>query len=98
MNFGLEQEDIQGIRQVLARYPAVERFILYGSRAMGTYRYNSDIDLTLQGGSLTLFILFDIENELDDPLLPYKIDLSIFHRIENNDLVAHIQRAGQVFY
>ncbi len=43
-------------------------------------------------------MLLKIENELDDLLLPYKIDLSIYNQIENTDLIAHIQRAGIVFY
>jgi len=42
--------------------------------------------------------LFKIENEIDDLLLPYKIDLSIYHKIENNQLVDHINRVGKVFY
>jgi hypothetical protein len=42
--------------------------------------------------------LFKIENEIDDLLLPYKIDLSIFHKIENHQLLEHIKRIGKVFY
>ncbi|MBU1821665.1 MAG: nucleotidyltransferase domain-containing protein [Bacteroidetes bacterium] len=98
MNCGLDQEDIQSIQRVLATYPFVKKAILYGSRAKGTYQYNSDIDLTLLGENLTLTILFEIENELDDLLLPYKIDLSIFHKISNPYLVDHINRVGVVFY
>jgi hypothetical protein len=41
---------------------------------------------------------WQIENELDDLLLPYKIDMSIFSQIDNPDLVSHIARVGQVFY
>lgn len=37
------------------------------------------------------------ENDLDDLLLPYKIDLSVFHLIENQDLTEHINRVGMVF-
>jgi hypothetical protein len=36
--------------------------------------------------------------ELDDLLLLYKIDLSIFHKIENPDLIDHINRVGITFY
>lgn len=42
--------------------------------------------------------LLQIENELDELLLPYKIDLCLLHKIENPDLVAHIRRVGEVFY
>jgi hypothetical protein len=45
-----------------------------------------------------LNILLKLNNELDDLLLPYEIDLSILNRIENNDLLDHIKRVGVTFY
>lgn len=96
--YGLEFEDIGRLQRVFAGYPLVDEAILYGSRAKGNYRYNSDIDLTLRGEALTLTTLYQIENDLDDLMLPYKIDLSIFHEIGNPDLVNHIERIGVVFY
>ncbi len=98
MRYGLADEDIEQVQGVLANYPQVGKTLLYGSRAKGNYRYNSDIDLTLLGEDLTLSVLFAIENDLDDLLLPYKIDLSILQKIENPDLVAHIERVGLLFY
>jgi hypothetical protein len=35
---------------------------------------------------------------LDDLLLPYRIDLSVFHQIDNPDLLDHIDRVGRLFY
>ncbi len=35
---------------------------------------------------------------LDDLLLPYTIDLSIFSDISDADVVEHIQRVGVTFY
>ncbi|WP_417359733.1 nucleotidyltransferase domain-containing protein [Galbibacter sp.] len=96
--YGLEQEDIQKINAVFNKRKAIEKAILYGSRAKGNYKSYSDIDLTLIGDNLTLNEQFTIETELDDLLLPYKIDLSIYHRIENQDLIDHIDRIGKVFY
>ena len=75
-----------------------EKAVLYGSRAMGNFRPGSDIDLTLFGASLTSLELGIIGEELDDLLLPYEIDLSIFQRIENSDLRDHIERVGVAFY
>ena len=81
-----------------SKYPQIEKATLYGSRAKGNYRNGSDIDLTLKGEALTLSILSKVETELDDLLLPYKIDLSIHHKIENPDLLEHMDRVGIVFY
>ena len=99
LRFGLKDTTIQKICAVLARYPQVKRAILYGSRAKGNYKNGSDIDLTLSGGAdLTLHVLYKIMDELDDLLLPYTIDLSIYANIGDPDVIAHIQRVGATFY
>ena len=98
MKYGLKESEIEQICTVFAGYPEVEKAILYGSRAKGSYRAASDIDLTLTGKKLNLSLLLKIENELDELLLPYKIDLSLFHKIQNKDLIEHINRIGIMFY
>lgn len=98
MPYGLKPEVITRIAQILAAHPEVEQAVLYGSRAKGTHKTGSDIDLTLKGEMLSLPQLLKMENELDDLLLPYKIDLSIFHALDNPDLIDHINRVGVVFY
>lgn len=98
MDYGLESGVINRINDVLAAHPEIEQAILYGSRAKGNYRVGSDIDLCLRGDDLTLPQLLKIGNELDDLLLPYKIDLSLFHTLDNPELIEHIQRVGVAFY
>lgn len=98
MMFGLKTETIQEIQKVMAKYPEVEKVILYGSRAKGNYRPGSDIDLTLIGDDLTLTLLQKIENDIDELMLPYKMDLSLHHHIKNSALLEHINRVGVAFY
>ena len=98
IKFGLKKHTIEKMNSVFAQFPAVEQVVLYGSRAKGTYQPSSDIDLTVLGPALDLRTLFRIETELDDLLLPYMIDLSIFDHIDNPDLIAHIKRVGKIFY
>ena len=98
MDHGLGPDVIGGINGVMAAHPEVHQAILYGSRAKGNYRVGSDIDLCLLGKDLTVTQLLKIENELDDLLLPYKIDLSLFNTLENRELIEHIQRVGVAFY
>ena len=47
MTFGLSDATIEKIRSVFARHPQVEKAVLYGSHAKGTFRNGSDIDLSL---------------------------------------------------
>ena len=98
MRYGLKPEETGKIRTVFSRYTQIEKAVLYGSRAKGNYRHDSDIDLVLTGKELNLSILMKIENDIDDLLLPYKVDLSLFHEIENQDLTDHIKRVGVNFY
>jgi predicted nucleotidyltransferase len=98
MKHGLDEQTIERIRTVLRNYPEVEKAVIYGSRAKGNFKRGSDIDLTLYGKGLTLTILHKIEDDLDDLLLPYKIDLSIYDHISDHDVIDHIRRVGIVFY
>ncbi|MEB2787294.1 nucleotidyltransferase domain-containing protein [Algoriphagus persicinus] len=97
-DFGLSGEVFEKIHQVFRNHPTVQKAVLYGSRALGTFRHNSDIDLTLVGERLTFTEQLEIDNELDDLLFPYQIDLSIFHRLDHKGLIDHIERVGKTFY
>lgn len=96
--YGLKPHIIKAIQDVFSRFPEVHSAVIYGSRAKDNYRNGSDIDLALKGEKLNLSLLQKIENELDELFLPYKIDLSIYHQISNEDLLGHIERVGKVFY
>jgi type I restriction enzyme S subunit len=96
--YGLKAIHIDKIISVFDKYPDIYKAILYGSRAKGNYREGSDIDISLVGDQLNLNKLLRIETELDDLLLPYNIDISIFDKIENQELIQHIKRVGIVLY
>jgi type I restriction enzyme S subunit len=98
MRYGLTEKTIAKINTVFASHPAIEKAVLFGSRAKGNYRPGSDIDLTLYGDALASSDLDEIITELDDLLLPYRIDLSIFDAIDHAKLREHIERIGVVFY
>ncbi|MDX1941737.1 MAG: nucleotidyltransferase domain-containing protein [Saprospiraceae bacterium] len=99
MKFGLKQAHIDMINQCFTQYPAIEEVILYGSRAKGNFKNGSDIDLTIiDNQSLSFSELLRLETQLDDLLLPYKINLSIKRQISNPDLIDHIDRVGKLFY
>ena len=98
MKYGLKDYIIKQVHSIFARYPQIEKAIVYGSRAKGNYSAGSDIDLSLTGQDLTLSLIHTIELEIDDLLLPYTFDISIFNQISNPDLIEHINRVGLVFY
>ncbi len=98
MEYGLKDTIIDLIIRVFADIPEIEQAIIYGSRAKGNNRKGSDIDIVLKGEKLTLQELNRLSLALDDLLLPYTFDLTIYHRINNPELLDHISRVGRVLY
>ena len=96
--FGLPESVVEKIRIVFQKHPDIQRVLLYGSRAKGNYQLGSDIDLCLEAEKFTLTQLLKVNNELDDLLLPWKVDLSLKHDIDNQTLLDHISEVGIVFY
>jgi predicted nucleotidyltransferase len=98
MKYGLAETTIASIRAVLARFPEVEKAVLYGSRAQGNFKTGSDIDLTLYGEALTPDLCSAIASALEDLPLPNTFDLSIFAALHHAPLREHIERVGVLFY
>lgn len=96
--FGLPQSVVDKITTVFRNDTLIRRVIIYGSRAIGNYRPGSDIDLCIDSDNMTLTQLFKIENQIDDLLLPWTVDLSLKNRIDNQNLLDHINHVGVIFY
>lgn len=95
---GLSGAAVSAICGAFADYPAIRRVLIYGSRAKGSYRPGSDIDLTIDGAGVTENERLEMESRLDDLLLPNTIDLSLLTTIKTSSLLDHIQRVGIVIY
>ncbi|PZX11921.1 putative nucleotidyltransferase [Breznakibacter xylanolyticus] len=93
MNSGLSPQTTTAFLSVLFQHPKVKEVILFGSRAKGTFKPGSDIDLALKG-ELNLQDLTLLLNHIDDLNLPYTFDLIIYNRIKEPALREHIQRVG----
>lgn len=98
MPFGLPETTLRTLREVLKQYPAVEKAVIYGSRAKGTYKRGSDIDLALLGQALDYRMLADIAEAFEESFIPYTVDLCWLDRLEHAALREHIDRVGQVLY
>ena len=98
MDFGLKDDIVTSLKGIFSSFEFITRVILYGSRAKANYRLGSDIDLSIVGDRLTLNELNQVSMAIDNLKLPWKADLSIYHQIDNNDLIEHIKRVGIIFY
>lgn len=97
-DFGLPKATLQNLKDLFCQHQNLKSVIVYGSRAMGNFKPSSDIDITLVGAKLTVRDLLAIENQIDDLMMPYKVDLSLHHNIDNADLLEHIRVHGTVLY
>lgn len=96
-DIGFTDKEISDIRKDFTQYELVNEVVIYGSRAMGNFKPSSDIDLSLKG-EIDRSLESDIFFDLDDLMLPYKFDLTIYDKINNSDLVEHIDKQGVVLY
>lgn len=98
MPYGLKDNELEKLNALFATNKKVEKVILYGSRAKGTYRPFSDVDITLVGDALTHDDITRIDLAIDDLLLPYQFDISVLGSIKNQDLLDPIARRGITIY
>lgn len=98
MKYGLTDTAWEKLQNLFALHDKIRQVILYGSRAKGNYKPFSDVDIVLIGDELTQQDLNRIVLEVDDLLLPYQFDISIFQNLTNPELIDHIRRRGIVIY
>ncbi|MBR1834534.1 MAG: nucleotidyltransferase domain-containing protein [Bacteroidales bacterium] len=98
MKYGLKDNELGDLCSLFAANCRVVRAVLYGSRAKGNYKPFSDIDITLMGDDLTHHDLLTLCQAIDDLLMPYETDLSLYKEINNPALLEHINRNGITLY
>jgi predicted nucleotidyltransferase len=96
MKFGLSDDNLAAIRAVLARHPAVQEAVVFGSRALGREHSRSDIDIALRG-ALPLEAE-GIALELEELPVPVPFDVQSLEAIRHTGLREHIARSGKVLY
>lgn len=94
--FGIPSESFKMIISILKKNNKIKEIFLFGSRAKGNYKKGSDIDIAIIADSLSFEELNQIRVEINDLILPYKVDVIDFNKISNNDLKEHILRVGKL--
>ncbi|OHD23288.1 MAG: hypothetical protein A2Y38_24305 [Spirochaetes bacterium GWB1_59_5] len=96
--FGLRTEELDIIRGILETAgPELERVAVFGSRAQGNYRPNSDLDLVLYGpldekSADRLWTLFQ-----ESPL-PFSVDVKRYSAIVYLPLRQHIDQVAKPLF
>ena len=96
--YGMTDEELNLLYTLFAGQKEIEQVILYGSRAKGTHKPFSDVDITLLGFGLTRTHLNRLSADIDESSLPYSFDISIFSQLSNPALIEQIEETGVVLY
>ena len=98
-NTGLTEKDLAQLRSVLEKFPKIEQALIFGSRAKGTYKPGSDVDLVIKGSELTLEAAARVSYLLnEETMMPYAFDVVQFESISSPSLTEHINRVGISIY
>jgi len=98
MKYGMLDEELKLMHDIFAQTSTLEKVVLYGSRAKGTNKPFSDVDITLVGDCMTDDDLTDVMYRLSESSLPYFCDVSLFKNLNNPALIDHIRRRGKEIY
>lgn len=94
MLYGLPAHAFERLIGLLRQDRRIHGIWLFGSRALGREKRGSDIDLCLDAPSFGISELAMLEAQIDDLLLPWKVDIVLLHQIDDPELLAHIERVG----
>ena len=98
MKFGLEVQVIENIISVLEQHAKVDKAFVFGSRAKGNYRSDSDIDISIKGHEITTDDIIAISVAIETKGITHKFDLLDYNSIKEPALKEHIDKVGIEFY
>jgi predicted nucleotidyltransferase len=96
---GISERTLKTLSSLFRKYPGIRKAVLYGSRATGTARNASDIDITLfADAAFTYSDLLHFYGDVDDSDIPYTVDISLNDKLNDPVLKEHIRRFGKVLF
>jgi predicted nucleotidyltransferase len=95
MKYGLTNETYNKIKEIVTKYNNYE-FKVFGSRARGDYKTNSDIDIAITNCTEDKE-KFNIKNEFDLLDIPYTIDLIFIEDITKKELLDSVEKEGKKY-
>jgi len=93
-SFGLSDRDITTLWDIFKKYPDVKNVFVFGSRAKGTYKQGSDIDLAIMNEGVNDTFIRKMKSDFEDSSLPYTVDLVNYPTLKHPELKDHIDRVG----
>lgn len=89
--FGLSEQVLSQIKEVIQKYDY--KFVIFGSRAKGNFKDNSDIDIAVWG-DIDFNEKVKIKDELTSLDIPYFIDVVFVNSLLKQELINSIINEG----
>ncbi|MCZ6803386.1 MAG: restriction endonuclease subunit S [Proteobacteria bacterium] len=94
MKYGLSENQLGELLLILKVHPEVEEAVLFGSRAMDTFKEASDIDIAVKGEGITQKIVLTLLDAFEESNLPFFVDVVNYQIIYKPKFKQHIDRKG----
>ncbi len=98
MKYGLSNQQLQEISNIFSSYGEVEEAILFGSRAIDSYKEASDIDVAIKGAKVDWSLALKIKGHFEETCLPFFFDIIAYPTISNNEMKKQIDEKGVLLY
>ena len=93
-DFGLKQEQLKEIREILGKHPEIEKAVIFGSRAKGDHKKGSDIDIAVFGDNISIHTILSLMSDFEESSLPFFVDIVDFKGITDKKLRSEIEKNG----
>ena len=98
MTDGLNERHRTAVIDIIAANARVERAVLFGSRATGTFRPASDVDVALFGDGLSMSDQANLAAAIEDLTMPQRVQLLLYETVDSIALSKHIETQGVEWY
>ncbi len=96
--FGIDEAILNSLTTTLAACSDVNRAVIFGSRATGSFRNHSDIDVAIYAPTLPWNDFLLLRSRIDDLPCIFSIDLVHVETLTNEMLRSKIKQDGKIIY
>lgn len=94
MRGGFSDEKWGAIARAVRAAAPVDRIVVFGSRAKGTWREGSDVDLAVYGTAWNDAAAARVKDALEEAFFPWRFDIVLPEALSDSAVVEHIERVG----
>lgn len=95
-DFGLTSAELEELDSIIQSFQEIESAMIFGSRAKGTFKSGSDIDIVISGKKVDHSVVIRLSNQLnEETTLPYFFDILDLHTIQSEEMLTHIAQYGR---